>query len=81
MTLHSGADASVIAATAYYLTAMDSRSDPLARQHLWSLAGHDDRLLRDAHDYVDTQIGSSADRGRDLRAQSLIDDTLQQLHR
>lgn len=79
MELRRGTRASVIAATAYYMTAAHSRSDPVARWHLWSLAADDDSRLQDAHDYCDGQVDSSDDPSRDLRALDLIDDTLRDL--
>jgi len=81
MELRRGARASVIAATAYYMTAAHSRSDPVARWHLWSLAAHDDSPLQDAHDYCDGRVDASDDPSRDLRALDLIDDALRDLRK
>lgn len=81
MELRRGARASVIAATAYYMTAAHSRSDPVARWHLWSLAAHDDSRLQDAHDYCDGRVDISEDPSRDVRALDLIDDTLRHLRK
>jgi len=81
MKLHRGADPAVIAATAYYLTAVDSRSDPVVRQHLLALAAFDDSRMQDAHTYCDRRVERSRDPSHDLRALDVIDDALLHLRK
>jgi hypothetical protein len=81
MKRHRGASPPVIAATAYYLTAMDSRSDPLVRQHLLALAAFDDSRMHDAHAYCDRRVDRSRDPSHDLRALDVIDDALLHLRK
>lgn len=81
MRLHRGASPPVIAATAYYLTAMDRSSDPLVSQHLSALAAFDDSRMQDAHSYCDRRVDKSRDPSHDLRALDAIDDALLHLRK
>lgn len=81
MKLHRGASPSVIAATAYYLTAMDSRSDLLVRQHLSALAAFDEGRMQDAQSYCDRRVDRSRDPSHDLRALDVVDDALLHLRK
>ena len=76
METYHGARPFVIAATAYQMTAVAARSDPLAHHQLCSLAAYDDRRLQDVQRYLSERAGRLGDSGWQDRAQRLIDDTL-----
>ena len=81
MELHRGASPPVIAATAYYMTAVGSRSDPLVRQHLSALAAFDDSRMDEAKRCCDRCAARSRDPSHDLRALDVIDDALLHLRK
>lgn len=80
MGFHHGTGTAVIAATAYQMTARDSRSDPLAYHQLCSLAAYDGTRLHDVRTHIDEAATKSLDANWQGRALSLIDDTLLHLH-